>query len=31
MDAVDAISSVETDANDKPRADVTIERVELVG
>ena len=31
MDAVDAISSVETDANDKPRAEVTIERVELVG
>ena len=29
MDVVDAISEVDTDANDKPRADVTIERVEL--
>jgi cyclophilin family peptidyl-prolyl cis-trans isomerase len=29
MDAVDAISSVETDAGDKPRDPVTIERVEL--
>ena len=30
MDAVDAISQVETDASDKPREDVVIERVELV-
>jgi cyclophilin family peptidyl-prolyl cis-trans isomerase len=29
MDVVDAISELETDANDKPRSDVTIERVEL--
>jgi cyclophilin family peptidyl-prolyl cis-trans isomerase len=29
MDVVDGISSVETDANDKPREPVTIERVEL--
>src|SRR6266542_2134397 len=29
MDAVDAISAVETDANDKPREAVVIERVEL--
>ena len=29
MDAVDSISAVETDANDKPREAVTIERVEL--
>ena len=29
MDVVDAISSVETDASDKPREDVTIERVDL--
>jgi len=29
MDVVDEISQVETDANDKPRDDVTIERVEL--
>jgi cyclophilin family peptidyl-prolyl cis-trans isomerase len=29
MDAVDAISSVKTDANDKPVDDVTIERVAL--
>jgi cyclophilin family peptidyl-prolyl cis-trans isomerase len=29
MDAVDAISSVETDGNDKPLAPVTIERVAL--
>jgi peptidyl-prolyl cis-trans isomerase B (cyclophilin B) len=29
MEVVDAISAVETDANDKPRADVTIERVSL--
>jgi peptidyl-prolyl cis-trans isomerase B (cyclophilin B) len=29
MDVVDAIESVDTDANDKPRDDVTIERVEL--
>ena len=31
MDAVDAISQVETDASDKPRAAVVIERVELPG
>ena len=31
MDVVDAISAVDTDANDKPRSDVTIERVELSG
>ena len=31
MDVVDAISTVETDAQDKPRQDVTIERVELSG
>ena len=29
MDVVDQIESVDTDANDKPRDDVTIERVEL--
>jgi cyclophilin family peptidyl-prolyl cis-trans isomerase len=29
MDAVDAISGVDTDHNDKPREPVTIERVEL--
>jgi peptidyl-prolyl cis-trans isomerase B (cyclophilin B) len=29
MDVVDAISEVERDANDKPRDDVTIERVEV--
>src|SRR6187200_2128604 len=29
MDVVDTISNVDTDAGDKPRADVTIERVEL--
>src|SRR3954469_25710480 len=29
MDAVDAISSVDTDASDKPREEVVIERVEL--
>jgi cyclophilin family peptidyl-prolyl cis-trans isomerase len=29
MDAVDAISGVDTDPNDKPREPVTIERVEL--
>jgi len=29
MDVVDEISGVDTDANDKPREDVTIERVEL--
>ena len=29
MDVVDAISESDTDANDKPRSDVTIERVEL--
>jgi cyclophilin family peptidyl-prolyl cis-trans isomerase len=29
MDAVDAISALETDARDKPREDVVIERVEL--
>ncbi|MFL6033504.1 MAG: peptidylprolyl isomerase [Gaiellaceae bacterium] len=29
MDAVDAISEVERDSRDKPRDDVTIERVEL--
>ena len=29
MDVVDAIAEVERDANDKPREDVTIERVEL--
>jgi peptidyl-prolyl cis-trans isomerase B (cyclophilin B) len=31
MDAVDAISQVETDASDKPREAVVIERVELAG
>jgi peptidyl-prolyl cis-trans isomerase B (cyclophilin B) len=31
MDVVDAISTVQTDAQDKPRQDVTIERVELSG
>jgi len=30
MEVVDAISELETDARDRPRADVTIERVELV-
>jgi cyclophilin family peptidyl-prolyl cis-trans isomerase len=29
MDVVDEIENVDTDANDKPREDVTIERVEL--
>jgi cyclophilin family peptidyl-prolyl cis-trans isomerase len=29
MDVVDAISAVETDGRDRPREDVTIERVEL--
>jgi peptidyl-prolyl cis-trans isomerase B (cyclophilin B) len=29
MDVVDAISALETDARDRPRADVTIERIEL--
>jgi cyclophilin family peptidyl-prolyl cis-trans isomerase len=29
MDVVDAISEVERDMNDKPRSDITIERVEL--
>jgi peptidyl-prolyl cis-trans isomerase B (cyclophilin B) len=29
MDVVDAISAVDTDANDRPRADVVIERVEV--
>ena len=29
MDAIDSISAVETDANDKPREAVTIERVEV--
>jgi peptidyl-prolyl cis-trans isomerase B (cyclophilin B) len=29
MDVVDEIENVDTDANDKPRNDVTIERVEL--
>jgi cyclophilin family peptidyl-prolyl cis-trans isomerase len=29
MDVVDTISNVDTDPSDKPRADVTIERVEL--
>ena len=29
MDVIDAISQVETDARDKPREDVVIERVEL--
>lgn len=29
MDVVDEIESVDTDANDRPRDDVTIERVEL--
>jgi peptidyl-prolyl cis-trans isomerase B (cyclophilin B) len=29
MDVVDAISAVETDASDKPRRDIVIERVEL--
>jgi cyclophilin family peptidyl-prolyl cis-trans isomerase len=29
MDVVDRISEVDTDSQDKPRADVTIERVEL--
>ena len=29
MDVVDEIEKVDTDANDKPREDVTIERVEL--
>jgi peptidyl-prolyl cis-trans isomerase B (cyclophilin B) len=31
MDVVDEISGVDRDANDKPREDVTIDRVELVG
>jgi cyclophilin family peptidyl-prolyl cis-trans isomerase len=29
MDVVDAISAVETDGRDKPRTDVTIERIDL--
>ena len=29
MDVVDAISALETDARDRPRADVVIERIEL--
>ena len=29
MEVVDSISSVDTDPSDKPRSDVTIERVEL--
>jgi hypothetical protein len=29
MDVVDAIEKVDTDAGDKPRQDVVIERVEL--
>jgi len=29
MDVVDAISAVETDARDRPRTDVTIERIDL--
>src|SRR5258705_1090942 len=29
MDVVDAISAVETDARDRPNADVTIERIDL--
>jgi len=29
MDVVDAISAVDTDANDKPRSEITIERVEV--
>jgi peptidyl-prolyl cis-trans isomerase B (cyclophilin B) len=29
MDVVDAIEQVETDARDKPRTDIVIERVEL--
>jgi cyclophilin family peptidyl-prolyl cis-trans isomerase len=29
MDVVDAISSIETDASDRPREEVTIQRVEL--
>jgi len=29
MDVVDAISALETDARDRPRADVTIERIDL--
>ena len=31
IDVVDTISQVETDANDKPRDPVVIERVELAG
>ncbi len=31
MDVVDTISSLDTDARDRPREDVVIERVELVG
>jgi cyclophilin family peptidyl-prolyl cis-trans isomerase len=31
MDVVDTISGVDTDANDKPRDEVTIERVQLEG
>jgi cyclophilin family peptidyl-prolyl cis-trans isomerase len=30
MDVVDTISQLDTDANDKPREPVLIERVELV-
>jgi hypothetical protein len=29
MDVVDAISGLETDASDRPRDEVTIQRVEL--
>jgi hypothetical protein len=29
MDVVDAISDAETDARDRPRQDVVIERIEL--
>jgi hypothetical protein len=29
MDVVDAIAAVETDARDRPSADVTIERIDL--
>src|SRR5581483_6341993 len=31
MDVAEEISRVESDANDRPRSDVTIERVELTG
>ncbi len=29
MDVVDAISAIETDGRDRPRTDVTIERIDL--